>query len=171
MGTQPAPVIRRARVATGLFFLTNGALYANLIRRYPEIKARLEMSDSLFGLAVAAFPMGSILFGLAAAGIIRKFGSALVTTVMTLLLGISFAATAVVPEVMYFALGLLMAGGADAIADVSQNAHGLRVQEAYGRSILNAFHALWSLGAVLGGVMAAGALVVDMPLVTHLMIS
>ena len=57
------------------------------------------------------------------------------------------------------------------LADVSQNAHGLRVQEAYGRSILNSFHALWSLGAVLGGFMAAGALLMDLGLVTHLVSS
>src|SRR5690625_7727823 len=78
----PEPELRRARVATGLLFLTNGALFANLIPRYPGIKASLAMTDSLFGLAVAALPLGAILFGLFAARLIRAFGSGLVAVCM-----------------------------------------------------------------------------------------
>ena len=129
------------------------------------------MSDALFGLSVAAFPLGAILCGLFAAGLIRRFGSGLVATVTTLLLGVTLASTAFMPDALLFALALLVAGGTDVIADVSQNAHGLRVQEAYGRSVLNSFHALWSLGAVLGGLMAAGALLMGIGLRTHLVVS
>lgn len=167
----PVPQLRRARVATGLLFLSNGALFANLIPRYPEIKASLAMTDSLFGLAVAALPLGSILFGLFAARLIRTFGSGFVAVFMSLILAGSFALTAFAPAIIFFSLALLIAGGADAIADVSQNAHGLDVQEAYGRSVLNSFHALWSLGAVVGGLMAAGALLIDLKLTIHLTVS
>ena len=168
MSTPPDGTIRRARAATGLLFLTNGALLANLIPRYPEIKAALGMTDSLFGLSVAAFPLGAMIFGVFAAGLIRRFGSGLMSVLMTITLAACLAATAFMPAVFFFALALLLAGGADAIADVSQNAHGLRVQDAYGRSILNSFHALWSLGAVLGGLMAAGVLFIDLDLHVHL---
>lgn len=167
----PVPQLRRARVATGLLFLSNGALFANLIPRYPEIKASLAMTDSLFGLAVAALPLGAILFGLFAARLIRTFGSGFVAVFMSLILAGSFALTAFAPAIIFFSLALLIAGGADAIADVSQNAHGLDVQEAYGRSVLNSFHALWSLGAVVGGLMAAGALLIDLKLTIHLTVS
>ncbi|OAV62933.1 MFS transporter [Enteractinococcus helveticum] len=168
MSTPPASRIRRARAATGLLFLTNGALLANLIPRYPEIKAALDMTDSLFGLSVAAFPLGAMIFGVFAAGLIRRFGSGVIATLMTITLAVCLAATAFMPEVFLFALALLLAGGADAIADVSQNAHGLQVQDAYGRSILNSFHALWSLGAVVGGFMAAGVLFIELDLHVHL---
>lgn len=167
MSTRPAPKFRRARAATGLLFLTNGALLANLIPRYPEIKASLGMTDSLFGLSVAAFPLGAMIFGVFAAGLIRRFGAGSIATLMTVILAICLAATAFMPEVFLFALALLLAGGADAIADVSQNAHGLRVQDAYGRSVLNSFHALWSFGAVLGGLMAAGVLSIGLDLQVH----
>src|SRR5690606_33814559 len=55
---------------------------------------------------------------------------------------------------------LFVVGTTDAWVDVAQNSHGLRVQRLYKRSILNAFHALWALGAVAGGLIggfAAGA--------------
>jgi hypothetical protein len=38
---RPAVELRRARVAVAILFFTNGALFANLIPRYPAIKAEL----------------------------------------------------------------------------------------------------------------------------------
>jgi hypothetical protein len=73
--------------------------------------------------------------------------------------------------VLSFAAALFVAGGADAVTDVAQNAHGLRVQRRYGRSIINSFHAVWSAGAVLGGLMGAGAIALHIPRGTHLAIS
>ena len=46
---------RRARVAVAALFLTNGALFANLLPRYPEIKADLALSNAAYGVAIAAF--------------------------------------------------------------------------------------------------------------------
>jgi hypothetical protein len=54
---------------------------------------------------------------------------------------------------------------------VAQNAHGLRVQRRYRRSIINSFHAIWSIGAVTGGAMAAGAIAADVPRGVHLGVS
>jgi len=55
-----AVVNRRARVAIGALFLTNGALFANLLPRYPEIKDDLHLSNAAYGVAIAASaPSGS----------------------------------------------------------------------------------------------------------------
>src|SRR5690606_19958801 len=62
-------------------------------------------------------------------------------------------------------------GAADAITDVAQNAHGLRVKRGFGRSIINSFHAIWSIGAVLGGSMASVAIATGLPIGIHLVIS
>jgi hypothetical protein len=66
---------------------------------------------------------------------------------------------------------LFIAGASDAITDVAQNAHALRVQRNYGRSIINSFHAVWAIGAILGGLMGAGAIAVHMPRAMHLSIA
>ncbi len=58
---------RRARVAVAALFLTNGALFANLLPRYPEIKADLALSNSAYGVAIAAFSAGALVAGPAAA--------------------------------------------------------------------------------------------------------
>ena len=169
--TPPAPVVRRARLAVGALFLTNGALLANLLPRYPEVKAQLGMENSVYGLALAAFPAGAILAGLAAGALIRRIGSAALATLGTVLTATGLLAAAWAPGALWFALALLAAGAFDALTDVAQNAHGLRVQRHLGRSVINSFHALWSLGAVIGGAMAAAAIALEMPLRIHLLLS
>ncbi|GAA2634030.1 MFS transporter [Paractinoplanes durhamensis] len=170
----PAPpglVERRARVAVAALFFTNGALLANLIPRYPQIKADLGLSNAAYGLSVAAFPTGAIVAGLAAGVLVRRFGSASVAVAGTFLTAAGVLLAGVAPAVAVFAAVLFLAGAMDAITDVAQNAHGLRVQRRYGRSIINSFHAIWSIGAVTGGATAAAAIALDLPVGVHLGIS
>ncbi|MBT2473912.1 MFS transporter [Microbacterium sp. ISL-103] len=167
----PDRATRRARIAVSALFLTNGALFANILPRYPEIKSALGLDNVGYGLAIAAFPAGAIAAGLLAAVLIRRFGSARIAVIGTIATGLGLLAAALAPSGILFAVALLLGGASDAITDVAQNAHGLRVQRRYGRSIINSFHAIWSIGAVLGGGMAAAAIALQLPLGVHLGIS
>ncbi|WP_395311357.1 MFS transporter [Mycobacterium sp. AMU20-3851] len=169
---RPIPVSdRRARIAVAALFLTNGAVFANLLPRYPEIKTDLGLTNAAYGVVVAAFAAGALVAGLAAGAVIRRVGSgraAVVSTVaMAVLIGVAGFATA--PVVL--AATLFVAGTCDAITDVAQNAHGLRVQQRYGRSIINSLHAVWAAGAILGGLMGAAAIALDIGRAAHLGIS
>jgi MFS family permease len=159
---------RRARAAVAALFLTNGALFANLLPRYPEIKADLEVSNAVYGVAVAAFSVGALVTGPVAASLIRRFRSARVAVWGSVGIAVFAWLAGVSPSALTFAGALFVAGGADAVTDVAQNAHGLRVQRRYGRSIINSFHAVWSAGAILGGAMGAGAIALHIPRGGHL---
>ncbi|MEV5758589.1 MFS transporter [Streptomyces tendae] len=168
---RPALADRRARLAVAVLFFTNGALFANLLPRYPQIKADLGIGNAAYGLAVAAFPAGAITAGLAAGILVRRFGSARVAVGGTLLTGVGILAAGLADSVVVFAGALFLAGAMDAFTDVAQNAHGLRVQRRYGRSIINSFHAIWSIGAVTGGSMAAAAIALGVARGPHLLFS
>lgn len=168
---RPDLAVRRARVAVAALFFTNGALFANLIPRFPQIKDDLGLSNTVYGLAVAAFPAGAILAGAAAGVLVRRFGSARTATAGTVLTGAGALVAGLAPAAWAFAAALFLAGAMDAVTDVAQNAHGLRVQRRYGRSIINSLHAVWSIGAVTGGAMAAAAIAVDLPRGVHLTVS
>ncbi|MFC8599556.1 MFS transporter [Isoptericola sp. NPDC057191] len=167
----PDQVARRARVAVAALFLTNGALFANLLPRYPQIKADLALSNTVYGLAVIAFPAGAIASGLFAGMLVRRLGSARVAVLGTVVTSVGVLCAGVAPTTAAFVGALFAAGAMDALTDVGQNAHGLRVQRRYGRSIFNSFHALWSVGCVVGGAMAAGAIALDLPRGVHLAIT
>lgn len=162
---------RRARLAVALLFLTNGALFSNLLPRYPAIKEALDLSNASFGLAVAAGPVGAIVAGLAASWLIRRFRSSRVAVLGTVVTAGVVLLAGLSPVGALFAAALFVAGALDAIVDVAQNSHGLRVQRRYGRSILNSFHAIWSVGAVAGGLMGGAAAGLGVPIGVHLAIS
>jgi MFS family permease len=162
---------RRARIATAALFLTNGAIFANLLPRYPEIKADLHLSNAVYGAAIAAFSGGALVAGLAAATLIRRYRSSRVAVVGTIGIAVFVVVAGLATTPLVLAAALFVAGASDSITDVAQNAHALRVQRSYGRSIINSFHAVWAVGAILGGLMGAGAIAVHMPRSTHLAIA
>jgi MFS family permease len=162
---------RNARIAVAALFLSNGGLFANLLPRYPEIKADLHLSNTVYGIAIAAFSAGALVAGLTAAALIRRYRSSRVAVVGTLGIGGFVVVAGLAGTPVMLAAALFLAGACDAVTDVAQNAHGLRLQRNYGRSIINSLHAVWAAGAVLGGSMGAAAIALDIPRATHLTIA
>jgi len=169
--TRPSETARRARIGVAVLFFTNGAIFANLLPRYPEVMQNLDLSNAAFGLAVAAFPLGALLAGLSAGTLVRRFRSSRVGVVATFLTAVGILVGGAGQSWAVLAAGLFLAGAMDSITDVAQNSHGLRVQRLYGRSILNSFHAIWSIGAVVGGLLGAGAAQLGIPITLHLLAS
>ncbi len=143
-------------------------MFAGLLPRYPEIKGELGLTNAAFGLSVAAFSAGALISGLTAARLIRRFGSARVAVAGSVLVALFTLAAGVSTVPLGFAAAMFAAGAADAVTDVAQNAHGLRVQRNHGRSIINSLHALWSVGAILGGLLGAAAIALHVPRVVQL---
>ncbi len=160
--------LRAARAAVAACFFINAVLFANLVPRLPEVKDRLDLTNATLGAALAALPLGSLVSALASAALMRRFGSARVASWGLVVLAAAVWAAAVAPSWWLLAAALFVAGALDAVVDVAQNAHGLRVQRAYDRSILNAFHGVWSIGAVAGGLLGSVAAGLRVPLALHL---
>ncbi|MDN5854202.1 MAG: MFS transporter [Actinomycetia bacterium] len=161
----------RARVATTVAFATNGALAATLLARYAEVKEALGLDAGAFGLAVAGFTFGAAGAFHLPGMILRRFGSRRTTSAGTAWISVALTLAAIgvsAGNPWIFVVGLVLAGCGDAVVDVAQNAQGLRVQEAYGRSLLSSMHAGWSIGATVGGVVGTVAASADVPLVAHL---
>ncbi|MGY1692068.1 MFS transporter [Geodermatophilus sp. SYSU D01105] len=165
--TLDAARLRRARSAVAACFFLNAVFYAGLVPRLPEVKAQLGLSSTALGAALAAVPLGALLAGLSSAPLIRRFGSGRVASYGLVLLGVTVWTVSVAPNWLGLAAALLVVGALDAIIDVAQNAHGLRVQRLYQRSILNAFHGIWSVGAVTGGLLGSAAAGLGVPLVAQ----
>jgi MFS family permease len=166
--TVDAARLGRARAAVATCFFLNAVFYAGLVPRLPEVKAQLGLSSTALGTALAALPLGALLAGPASAAINRRFGSGRVASYGMALLGATVWTVSVAPNWLGLAAVLLVVGALDAVVDVAQNAHGLRVQRLYQRSILNGFHGIWSVGAVAGGLLGSAAAGLGVPLVAQL---
>ncbi|WP_162602566.1 MFS transporter [Nocardioides daejeonensis] len=145
----------RARRAVAIAFAIQGLTFASLLTRLPAMKDKFDLSDVdilLLVLAVAgASAVGSAVAGQAA----TRWGSA-----WTLRLSLVGASLAVALPGVAGNFGALVAltsvyGLCVGAVDASMNMQGVAVQDAYGRSIMTSFHAVWSLGAALGAGYAA----------------
>ncbi len=158
----------RARTGISLFFFTNGTMMAGILPRYPEIKAAFELSNTAFGFMVAVGPLASIAASSLPAPLIRRFGAQAVALGWTCAMAAAMTLAGFAPHFGVFALALAVAGFSDAIVDAGQNVHGVRIEDAYGKTIINSLHALWSLGATTGGLVGAWAASQNIPLRVHL---
>jgi MFS family permease len=155
---------RHARWAVSLVFFLNGASFCAILPRYPEMVESIGLSKSAFGLAIGLGPIGGLLAGLLAAPLMARFGSAKVLVAFQVLASTSHLLIYTSASWLWLAAALLLASACDALTDISMNAHGMRVERRYRRSILNSYHGWWSVGAVIGGVLGSSAAQVGLPL-------
>ena len=159
-GGARAGTVRGPIAATALLFAANGAIFGAIVPRLPDLKDALELGPAAFGVAMAFYPAGALVGGLLTPALMRRRSDGAVAVAMMIAASVAAALVGFSPVVAVFAALLLLFGVFDAITDVAMNAHGIRVQLRRGRSLINRFHAVWSLGAVLGaagGSVAAGA--------------
>ncbi|MCT1955728.1 MULTISPECIES: MFS transporter [Dermabacter] len=154
----------RARWAVSLVFLLNGVSFCAILPRYPEIVRQLGINNAELGLAVGLGPLGGLAFGLLAAPIMKRLGSGKTAVIFQILASSAHVLIYLAPSWGMLALGFVLAMSFDAITDIAQNAHGMRVERRYRRSIINSFHGFWSLGAVLGGVIGSTCAQFGVPL-------
>ncbi len=162
------PRLRKARIGVSLLFLANGAMLANMVPRLPEIKESLDLSYTGFGVAWAFGAFGGITLGLLSAPMLRRFGSARLATLTLAIQAFVIWGAGASPTVGLFAVLLFLNGALDANTDVAQNAQGMGVQRHMGRSIINGLHAMWSLGAAVGGLMGGAAIALKLSVSAHL---
>jgi MFS family permease len=161
--------VRRARWAVGLLFFANGIVLTTVLPRLPEIKADLGLTNAALGLALAAAPVGSLTAVPLTGRLIARFGSAPVASAAGLVLGAGVPLIGVAPGWAALAATYLVLGAADGVMDAAMNAHGLRVQQAYGRSLINGMHGLWSVGAASGAAVGTTAAALGVPLLAQLL--
>ncbi|NMO93947.1 MFS transporter [Actinomycetospora sp. TBRC 11914] len=149
-------------------FAVNGATYNSLVPRFPALRDGLGLSNTELGTAIAAFPAAALLVGVAAGPLIARLGSGRVAASVSLLGAALLPLVALAPGWWALAGALFLLGITDAWTDAAMNAHGLLVQDRYGRSIINGLHATWSIAAVGAGLLGAAAAGLGVPVVVHL---
>jgi MFS family permease len=152
-------------------FATNGMAYGSWVPRLPEVRESLHIGDAALGFTLLGGAVGGLAMSLASGAIVDRVGSrfAMVSTSLALALLLPLIAVAPSPPVLF---GVLVAVGAlDGITDVAQNAQAIEVQGRQTRSVLNRMHALWSIGTLLGGLVASRAAAADVSFTLQLSVT
>ncbi|GAA3848077.1 MFS transporter [Streptomyces phyllanthi] len=147
-------VLRRGRASLAFSFFAQGVAFALLVTRIPAIQDRYGVSDALLPAFLAAVP---VLAGAGSVGtekLVKKVPPSQVLrwsqpVVLLGLLGVGAG-----EHMAVLALSLAAFGLAVGALDASMNMLGVSLQRAYGRSIMLGFHAVYSLGGIVGASLA-----------------
>lgn len=159
---------RRALRSVAVQFFANGAVYATVIPRLPDIRERVDISIGTLGLVLTLGSAASLIGSLLTARVIARFGSRRVmihgaVCSIGFLPVIGFSTGPVVLVAALF--GLLFF---DVFIDVAMNVQGSALSVRRHTPVMNRLHGLWSLGTVTGGIVTVLTLRADISTPVHL---
>lgn len=163
------PTPRSARFAVSIVFLINGIAGGNWFVRIPAIQDRLDLTTATLGLLLLGLPVGAVLAMPLAGGLVARRGSRAVNWFSTVAVCATVALLGVAPNVWLLFGALVLFGAANGAMDVSMNAQGVAVERHYGRSIMSAFHGMFSVGAMIGAAMGGVIASFDIGVAPHLL--
>ncbi|MFE4172724.1 MFS transporter [Streptomyces sp. NPDC056909] len=140
------------RVAVCTMFFITGAAFAAWAARVPAIQDRLGLSEGQLAVALVGLSSGAFLGLPLVGGLVARYGSRPVlftgmTVYLAALPGLAFA-----PSLPMLTVTLALFACGNTAIDVAMNTQGVLVERAYGRNILGGFHAVFSLGGIVGAV-------------------
>lgn len=149
----------RARIALLAVFASMGFAISSAATRLAEIKAQLDVTDSVFGYALACSTLGSLTGNALAHRAIVRWGSRRVTQIFCSLMMLSVGLYGSTTAVWQLAVMAYLCALGYSMANIATNAQGVDVEIHLKRSVMPSFHASWSVGslstAALGGLVAA----------------
>lgn len=143
------------RLAVFAMFLTSGALFANWVARIPAVQGRLTLSEGALGLALLGLAIGALISMPVAGWIAARVGSHRVTKYAALAYCATLPLLAVAPNLLMLTFTLMIVGAANGALNVSMNTQAVAVEKLYRRPIMSSFHAVFSLGGMIGAICGA----------------
>ncbi|MFC8366235.1 MFS transporter [Streptomyces griseorubiginosus] len=147
-------VLRRGRASLAFSFFAQGVAFALLVTRIPAIQDRYGVSDALLPAFLAAVPILAGVGSVSTEQLVKRIPPSRLLrfaqpVVLLALLGVGAGDSTVELGVSLAAFGLAVG-----MLDASMNMLGVSLQRAYGRSIMLSFHAVFSLGGIVGASLA-----------------
>lgn len=140
----------QARIATNILFFLNGISFASWASRIPDVKEFLKLGDAALGAVLFAMPIGS-LSALPVAGlIINKFGSRKIALFSMLFYCVSMPLLGYADTTLQLAIALFIFGFGGDMLNISMNVQAVNVEKMQQRSIMSSFHAVFSVGFMVG---------------------
>jgi fucose permease len=168
-GTPDDRLLSPARLIMAVFFI-QGSVLANWFPRIPDVQAKLGIGPAELAVAILGMPVG-IFAALMVAG---RFVN-LMSPRRTIIVGTAvYCAAMSLPgwsvDIVSLFLGLMVLGAVYSIVDVAINTEATAIQRRVGRRIISRCHGFWSLGAMVGALVASGFAEVAVSTGWHLLI-
>jgi MFS family permease len=142
---------------------------ASYIPRLPEIRDHLGVDLTTIGQLLTAASVTGLLGSWLSSRVVRQFGTRTTmiygTIMLIILLPLIAAASSVWMLLMVLSAIMLV----DVLVDVAMNIQGSNLSNRRAMPVMNRLHGLWSVGSVVGGIIAATMASFLIPLQWHLL--
>jgi MFS family permease len=167
----PAPAVPKlARATIFLAFFANGFLSTCWVVHIPRIRGLLGLNDGELGLILWAATLGLFLGMTLGGWIVERYRSQFVTGIATVCLGVATILAVISVTRLALAICLVPFGFFNGLLDVSMNSQAAAYEQRTGRSVMSSFHALFSLGALIGTLFGAALLAAQFTPLAHVLI-
>ena len=148
----------KARIAVFAYFTLAGAAVTIWAVHIPQVETRLGISHAQIGSVLLLLGAGALVSMQVMGHLIDRVGSRTATVLGATLTGVVLFFPGQATSLFTLAISIFFLGMGIGATDIAMNAHALEVEKAYGRPIFSAFHAMWSLGGLIGAAVGGFAL-------------
>ncbi|MGC4807643.1 MFS transporter [Micromonospora sp. DT233] len=150
--------LRAARLATFAYFALNGFVLGIWIVHIPAVEERAGISHAVLGWLLLLLGAGAFAGMQLVGPLADRFGARRVVPLSAALCAGALVLPALATDAWTLGAALLVFGLGNGSLDVSMNTHAVRVEAGYGRPVMSAFHAVFSVGGVLAALVGARTL-------------
>ena len=159
----------RALRAIVVQFFVNGAVVASYVPRLPGIRDRLDVSLGTIGLVIAVATGLGVVGSVLQAPLVQRYGTRRVLIIGSLVLVSVLPLVAFSPTWWVLLIVLAALSISDVIVDVSMNVQASTLSARRVSPVMNRLHGMWSLGTVVGGIVASVMAAAAVDLRIHLL--
>lgn len=138
------------RLAVSMLFLVNGFLVGSWAPKIPLLMSRLDITETVMGLLILAFGIGSIVMMPVIGALTARYGSAPVLRIVSVVVLPILLLLTLAPDLWMAAVVIVLFGGFIGGMDVAMNANAVAVEKRLGKAIMSSCHGFWSLGGLIG---------------------
>lgn len=148
-------VLRAGRRATFAVFLLNGFVMGMWVVHIPAIEERAGIGHALLGWLLLLLGAGAFAGMQLAGPLTDRLGARRTVPAGLVLCSAALLLPGLATNAWTLGVALLILGFGNGCLDVSMNTHAVQVERGYGRPVMSAFHAVFSVGGVLAALLGS----------------
>jgi MFS family permease len=152
--TAPAAAPLSGFRAIRFVFLIEAVIIGAWLPRIPDIKIALQMDAGVLGIVLVGLPAGTLLGFLVAARFAEAVGLRRACMTAGPAFAFAFVTPGLAPSPQSLFAALFLCGFVVALIEVAMNTKASAIEKIAGRRIMSQCHGFWSIGTVVGAVLA-----------------
>lgn len=159
---------RRALAAVAAQFWINGMVYGAVVPRFPDLRDQLSISIATLGVMLTFAATGGLIGSAVVGRAIDRHGTKRCVIAGTIVMISALPIIGLTRSVAVVAVVLTVMAANDVVVDIGMNMQASHLSAKRRVPVMNRLHGLWSLGSVIGGLVAVQMAASGVSITAHL---